>query len=244
MRALVLFVLSAGGLTILPPAEDPRAEDALPPAASPAEARPAIEAELLEAVRVYRTYGHVDDEVRWAPSLCRPPQPSIGRVSESDDERTHGRKLYYVLARDRTAYLDVANRPAPVGQVIVKESWHAEEIGEDVEVESRPADPRPLDAGADVPVAPGIRFGCYLPLATKDGKRFTTGEKGPLFVMMKKDPSTPDTDEGWVYATLTADGKSVTASGRVASCMRCHSTAPHDRQFGLKEVSYTWSGRR
>ena len=51
--------------------------------------------------------------------------------------------------------------------------------------------------------------------------------------MVKLDPSTPDTDAGWVYGTVSADGKQVNASGRIASCMKCHQQAKHDRLFGL-----------
>jgi hypothetical protein len=51
--------------------------------------------------------------------------------------------------------------------------------------------------------------------------------------MFKLDPKTPGTDEGWVYGTVSADGKQVTSAGRVESCMRCHQKAPHDRLFGL-----------
>lgn len=52
--------------------------------------------------------------------------------------------------------------------------------------------------------------------------------------MMKLDPATPNTDDGWVYATLTPDGKAVTASGRIASCTECHTKAPHERLFGMR----------
>jgi hypothetical protein len=58
-------------------------------------------------------------------------------------------------------------------------------------------------------------------------------ESGDLFVMFKLDPQTPGTDQGWVYGTVSADGKSVTSSGRVASCMKCHEDTRHDRMFGL-----------
>jgi hypothetical protein len=51
--------------------------------------------------------------------------------------------------------------------------------------------------------------------------------------MYKLDPETPDTDEGWVYGTVTGDGAAVISGGRLASCMSCHLEAPHDRLFGL-----------
>jgi hypothetical protein len=51
--------------------------------------------------------------------------------------------------------------------------------------------------------------------------------------MFKLEPGTPGTDAGWVYGTVTPDGKQVTSAGRVESCMGCHQDAPHDRLFGL-----------
>jgi hypothetical protein len=51
--------------------------------------------------------------------------------------------------------------------------------------------------------------------------------------MFRVDRKTPDTDEGWIYATVSAAGQ-VTAAGRVASCMGCHETsATHERLFGV-----------
>jgi hypothetical protein len=58
-------------------------------------------------------------------------------------------------------------------------------------------------------------------------------EKAELFIMYKLDPETPDTDEGWVYGTVTGDGAALISGGRLASCMSCHLEAPHDRLFGL-----------
>ncbi len=44
-------------------------------------------------------------------------------------------------------------------------------------------------------------------------------------------------DEGWGYGTISVDRKTVSSAGRVASCMRCHDSAPHGRLFGLKDLS-------
>ena len=44
------------------------------------------------------------------------------------------------------------------------------------------------------------------------------------------------TDAGWIYGTLTPDGKTVTSAGRVQRCMDCHDVAPHDRLFGLQKT--------
>ncbi len=73
----------------------------------------------------------------------------------------------------------------------------------------------------------------FNPFASKDGKLYRAGEKSTLFIMVKVSPGTPGTDDGWVYGTVTADGKQVTSAGMVQNCMACHQGAPHDRLFGL-----------
>ncbi len=60
-------------------------------------------------------------------------------------------------------------------------------------------------------------------------------QQSALFIMTKLDPTTKDTDEGWIYGTVTPDGKTVTSAGRVESCMKCHIQAKNDRLFGMKE---------
>lgn len=81
-----------------------------------------------------------------------------------------------------------------------------------------------------------------LPFLEKDDEWYTLGERGPLFVMYRTEKNTPGTDNGWVYGTLTSDGKTVTSAGRVASCMGCHTEAPYPKEpagegrlFGLPE---------
>jgi Cytochrome P460 len=101
--------------------------------------------------------------------------------------------------------------PNPVGQTIVKEAWVPEEVKED-------------DRSQET---------ANIPHARKDGRLYRASRKAALFIMFKLDPSTPGTDQGWVYGTVTPDGKQVTSVGRVASCMHCHERAPHDRLFGL-----------
>jgi hypothetical protein len=78
---------------------------------------------IQEAAREYTDYGKVDDLARWAPKLCKLPPPPEPRVSASRDFETHGRKLYYLFAKDREAYRLCRELPQPVGQVVVKESW-------------------------------------------------------------------------------------------------------------------------
>ena len=160
--------------------------------------------DLLKAAEEYESWGRVDDTTRVAPMACmsagpqpNPPQPYL---SASKDDTTHGKKLYLLFSKNRNDYLAIAkNKTAAVGQVVVKQSWIAEEA----------TDP-------------------------KSGfKVLKAGKQAALFVMMKLDPKTPGTDEGWVYATLTPDGRKLTSAGMVESCMKCHVETKTDRLFGL-----------
>jgi hypothetical protein len=164
----------------------------------------------------YQGWGRVDDEVRWAPWLCRLPSPGIARVSKSEDASTHGQKLYSVFVKNRSAY--------PAGphldQVVVKQSWTAERA------QGVSFDPHMADrAGRD-----GVDH--FYPYAEKDGVVYRAASPAGLYIMFKVAPATPDTDQGWVYATISPAGQ-LTASGRVASCMGCHEHAPHERLFGV-----------
>jgi hypothetical protein len=181
---------------------------------------------LLDVAKCYTAYGRVDDEMRWAPGLCRAPQLAQARFSRSSDETTHGKKLYSLFAKYRTQYLlqagstvgaeDVRDKPGS-DQIIVKESWIPEEV-------------RGPDA---VPSPPARRRGeNFHPFATRDGKTYKAAKKGDLYIMMKLDPKTPGTDNGWVYGTVSADAKTVTSAGKVASCIQCHETKA-ERLFGL-----------
>lgn len=185
-----------------------------------ADAPPLVEAFAAMAREIavdYPAWGRVDDELRWAPWLCRIPLPGIARPSESNDAATHGRKLYSVFAKNHDAY------PAgdQTGQIVVKQSWTAELV----------TTPGEVFAPASAMFAPdaGDHFYGY---AQGDGGVYRAADLAGLYIMFKLDPSTPDTDDGWVYATVTADGQ-VTAAGRVSSCMNCHEVATHERLFGV-----------
>jgi hypothetical protein len=205
-----------------------------------------LQAKLLMAAADYPNWGRVDDEMGWAPGLCRATLPGLARFSDSEDATTHGDKLYSLFARKRFDYLVVAGRmPSPFGQVVVKQSWVPEEV----------TDPEELPRGqGDIDYAKVQRTSSpragrthaldwggndhFYPFARKGDKVFRAARQSDLFVMMKFDPSTPDTDAGWVYATLTPNGKTVTAAGRLESCMGCHRAAKTDRLFGLPKQ--TW----
>jgi hypothetical protein len=198
----------------------------------PAPSDDPIQAKLLEIGRTYKTFGRVDDEMRWAPTLCREPNPPVARYSASKDADTHGQKLYSLFARDASAYLSrLAEQP--VGQVIVKQSWVPEAVTDEAELKKVPRvvdKPRypviTVTRGAPSPDA-------FVPYARKDDRVYKATKQADLFVMLKMKADTPNTDQGWVYATLSADGKKVTASGKIASCMACHEQTKQDRMFGL-----------
>jgi hypothetical protein len=193
---------------------------------------------LLQIAKFYKEYGRVDDTMRVAPAACdapRNPKAGVARFSESKDEKTHGKKLYSVFASYKGAYLFAKGfKEQPAGQMLVKQSWLAEEVKEDDDKE-RKVVVTPLKRRPDDPkerVSPD-RIDHFLPYAEKAGKLYHAAKQAELFIMYKVDPKTKDTDNGWVYGTVTPDGKKVTSSGKVESCMKCHQDAPHGRVFGL-----------
>jgi hypothetical protein len=178
---------------------------------------PTLAARVRGIAAEYQAWGRVDDELRWAPFLCRLPQPGRAYLSESADQATHGQKLYSVFVKKREAY--------PAGphaeQVVVKESWTSERVTDPM-ARYDPDSFRGSPDGGDH----------FYPFAMKDGAIYRAGARAGLYIMLKLDERAPDTDAGWVYATITADGQ-LTSAGRVASCMRCHQDAQHDRLFGV-----------
>jgi Cytochrome P460 len=179
---------------------------------SPREAAstpPDFSARLLEIAGEYAKYTKRGDYPYWAPERCSAPfnpQPDSPMLSESKDDETHGRKLYFMYARDNAAYEKGGTQA--IGQAFVKESFAPVEVA------------RAHANSGDV--------------TEKGGKFYQAGEKRELFIMFKLDPSTAGTHDGWVYGTVSADGRHVTSQGRVESCMGCHEDAPADHLFGPK----------
>ena len=237
MKFPLVIVVALGGCTANPALEANTSSssgaervdsNAAPPAATATAhdtSRSPYQARLLEIAKEYTAWGRVDDEMRWAPYLCRAPMPAQAYLSASKDDDTHGKKLYSLFAKDHRAYVEGAS---VAGQVVVKESWTPAPV----------SDPgaAPTRLGATVGAArpDGDHFHPYA--RTKDGQVFRAAERAGLFIMLKLDDTAPDTDAGWVYGTVTPRGE-VTAAGRVASCMGCHVKAPRDRLFGLPGVS-------
>jgi hypothetical protein len=173
-------------------------------------------ARLLEVAAKYQEFGRFDERLRFGPPLCIAPsappkkEPNRLRLSKSDDANSHGKKLYYLYVKDGEsyAYTDIGKRQQD-GQVIVKEAWKPEQTKD--------------KRGATVAFDPD------------DQEHYRAGEKLGLFIMAKLDPQTPNTDEGWIYGTVSADGKQVSSAGRVENCMACHnSDETIDRMFGVR----------
>ena len=234
MRSTSLLALLVGGtLLSLAPWTVALAPAPTEPVGGP------FDRELLRIAAEYKTWGRVDDEMRWSPELCRIPNPGLARFSASRDADTHGRKLYSLLTRQRGEYLKIGKeKSVKVGFAIVKQSWLPEEVADPKEIPARGIDRRKVVStpGPRMPPKDDVyaTFGDHFyPYAFKDDKCYKAAKQADLFIMFKLDSKTPGTDDGWVYGTVTPDGKKVTAAGRVASCMKCHQDAPHDRLFGL-----------
>ncbi len=201
---------------------------------------------LQKIASEYVRWGRVDEKTHWAPVLCEPAisaPPAYTaqvRLSQSEDQGTHGSKLYSLFARYRDEYLshgDLRGRIS-TGQAIVKQSWHAEEVTDAKQRPGKQIDQSKMlhqvittDPKSKVPVVVDDHF---YPYAWRGEKVYKATTQADLFVMLKLDPKTADTDQGWVYATLTPDGKQVTGAGKLESCMKCHLEAKHERLFGLK----------
>ncbi len=188
--------------------------------------------EILGIARSYQYFTLVSPQASWAPTMCRAAPPVPATYSASTDGSTHGDKLYYLYVKDFNHYVGLTDAEMlavepPVGQTIVKESWQP------VAVDGAHSQAI-LDKNDTVAkMSWDFRKGEHPPAAERDGAYYQPGKKGPLFVMQFLGRGAPNTDRGWIYATLTPDGKEITAIGRIDSCMECHRTAPHGRLFGL-----------
>jgi len=178
-----------------------------------------FEEQTLAIAADYLSWGRVDDELRWAPGLCRQPLPGVAHQSTSNDPTTHGQKLYSLFAKNWANYPDGPQD----GQAVVKQSWKVEEVT------------TPDASFNPVPTANDAGDHFYPYAKGPDGGIFHATDPAGLFIMFKLDPTTPETDEGWVYATVSPAGQ-VTAGGRVATCMGCHeASATHERLFGVSK---------
>ena len=206
--------------------------------APPAANDPAWHATLTAIAADYASWGRVDDEMRFAPFLCRMPQPGLMHLSTSEDPATHGEKIYSLYALDPEAYgapktvaFGEIKPPSPeiagLEQVIVKEAFV----------------PAALTGAALETATLGSIQGEPLP-ATREGVAYGRGPRAGLYVMLRpRDPEGP-TDAGWIYGTIAADG-TITGAGRIEQCMGCHQSEP-GRLFGITDgaIKHPYGGAR
>jgi len=202
------------------------AKSAKPKSSKPKKVEPDVNDDrfhdpLLEVVGEYLKYSMVNTNLgvvapKVAPTLCGPAMPPVDDTlapKMSEAETGHGKKLYFLFAKDVGHYANRGGTPSAVGQAIVKESWDA--------VPGNP-DARNLRSHAsNNRINPRVKIG---------DETLQIGRRKNLFVMLKTANDTPGTDEGWVYGIVDSDSKEVLAAGAVASCMNCH-VDQQDRLF-------------
>lgn len=212
---------SSGPAAPLPPGARPPTVDVAEPAPPGDALDERFASELKTVFATYKAWGRVDDELRWAPFLCRLPEPGRPAMSLAK-EGGHARKLFSLFAKDRGAYVGAhppdAGRPSSVGQVVVKESYVPEVLQRDVPAGTTTRTGTVVDGG----LGEGDHFN---PIITENGITYRASTLAGVYVMLRKQPSTPGTDDGWIYGTLRPNGE-LTSAGRVASCMGCHTTKP------------------
>ena len=192
--------------------------------------------------------GPVDYQLRFGPTLCFIPRVEP-RFSASAPGGPHAEKLYLVHASDAKSYAGVDYSSERQGGHLMPSDYPQNDKDAWIEELSRRRPPIPelsreweqiLVKEAFVPIrwadAPkGISRG--VSPARKGGEEWMPGERGGLYLMLRTARATPGTDEGWVYATVRADGE-VTAYGQIPSCVACHRRAGPDRMFGLPGVDH------
>lgn len=175
-----------------------------------------------DAARTSVVWSRVDDELHWAPELCRAPLARPPQLSAAAGP-PHQDKVFTLRALDVEGYAravgwiegprgdaaPLARGPLPAGvvQAIVKDA-HV---------------PVPIDAAAVTPM---------LRPAMRDGQAFVEGDALAAFVMIElaADATIPS-DGGWIYGTVAPSGE-VLEAGVIAACKDCHGKQP-SHLFGI-----------
>jgi hypothetical protein len=208
-----------------------------------------IEEDARAIAASYKDWGGpVDFQLRFGPTLCFIPRVEP-RFSESAPGSPHAEKLYLVHASDAKSYAGVDYSSEGQGGHLMPSNFPQGDDDAWIEELSLRRPPVPelsreweqiLVKEAFVPIRwadahKGSSRG-VLP-ARKGGEEWMPGARGGLYLMLRTARATPGTDEGWVYATVRADGE-VTAYGQIPSCVACHRRAGPDRMFGLPGVDH------
>jgi len=144
-------------------------------------------------------------------------------VSNCDEPGGHDQLLFKLFASKPGLYSDPREKQ-PIGQMLVMESWSATPV---LPGQGAMASEQPAKAGN-----PDYTGGVT---TDREGTVYTTGVKGPLFLMYKQSTEEDEkTDEGWVYAVISEDRRTINKAGKIESCISCHKKANQDRIFGLQ----------
>ena len=123
----------------------------------------------------------------------------------SQAESGHDQKLYFLFAKDIAHYVNRDGSESPVGQALVKEAWTA--------VPGNPDARNLRNHACLIRVNPRVAVG---------DKTLELGKRSDLFVMLKQDPKTEGSDQGWVYGVIDPKSHEIKSAGAVASCIACH----------------------
>ena len=187
-------------------------EKPIEPDVNDASFHPAIKAAAEEYLRfaMVNTTGFEATLAKLAPKDCAPEPPPADILDPaakmSQAESGHDQKLYFLFAKDIAHYVNPDGSESPVGQALVKESWTA--------VPGNPDARNMRSHTSGNRVNPRVKVG---------NKTLKLGKRSDLFVMLKQDPETEGTDEGWVYGVIDPKSHEIKSAGAVASCIACHS---------------------
>ena len=208
-----------------------------------------LESDVLAAASSYLQWGGpVDFQLRFGPTDCFIP-PVTPRFSEGEVGSPHAEKLYLIYASDAASYAGVDYSSGGQGGTLMPDEFPVDDREAWVAFlsERRPLLPelsreweQVLVKEAFVPISlddahKGSTRGVQP--AQRGGEGWMPGDRAGLFLMLRTARATPGTDEGWVYATVQADG-AVSAYGQIPSCVACHRRAGPDRMFGLPGVDH------
>ena len=193
------------------------------PVSSSEENDPALHEALREIANGYAGFTRADGSW-WSPLDCMAPPADQAKRSLAPESSPHGRKIYTLHILDFDGY--VKETQTAVGQDRGRVQLGDRLTGATQAIVKASFAPTSHQAEA----RSGIR-----PVEAEDGTVTYAGAPRDLFIMYKPKLGSRTTDQGWLYGTVTADGKTVTSAGLVGSCMGCHEKAPHGRLFGASK---------
>jgi hypothetical protein len=160
------------------------------------------------------------------------PIRDFSHLRWDQDLKKHSRAYEAEIERERS--MTYQN---PIGQFVVKEAFNPVEVTDAELVKELKQRMREAQARRSL-TEEFVQYREH-----QDGRVFRTGDPAGLFIMLKLDPKTPNTDEGWVYAVTTPDNSEVIRAGVIESCMECHKTTTRDRLYGHRWSWGPWERR-